>query len=671
MAKELASKNKDPESYEDLVSSFTPTERRFWIKYLECNNATEAYMHICPKDENGKPKTTRNSGIRSAHRILKRIKKKSVQSNISWKRTISDYPGCLMNSISASMRNVWNSLKAKFVKTKKAKPSNSKTTGPAWKRQNFWLKSMALRKIPLIITLMFLPTLAYSELQWKYPGTNGKNGLGKLESSQTERQSKMPNIIWEPHPGSQELFMTCPIFECLYEGNRGPGKTDALLMDYAQYIGCFGEAWRGILFRETYENLKDVIAKSMKWFPRIFPKAKYNDSKHYWRWPDGEILFFSYAKNPKDYWNYHGHEYPWIGWEELTNWASLQLYLDMTSCCRSSYPGIPLHYRATANPFGPGHNVVKMRFIDRAKPGEIIIDESIHPKLGKIINERVYIHGDRTENAHLSLADPDYEKRLSNITDPNKQKAWILGLWDIIAGGMFDDVWDQDIHWIEPFEIPKSWSIYRVFDWGSAAPFSVGWWTESDGCEVKLSNGKSYHFPRKTAFRIHEWYGWNGEPNQGIKLANKKIGKGIREREEKHPLLAGRKIRKGPADSSIWDEDDGTCIAEKINAGYHGAETKKKINIFTHANKKPGTRTKRWQIVREMFSAAKEKNKESPGMYIFNTCLQFKRTIPTLQRDEKNPEDIDTKSEDHIADEIGYFVITPRYKSGSVEVTGV
>lgn len=44
-------------------------------------------------------------------------------------------------------------------------------------------------------------------------------------------------VLWTPQPGSQVMFTTCPIFEVLYEGTRGPGKTDALLMDFAQHCG--------------------------------------------------------------------------------------------------------------------------------------------------------------------------------------------------------------------------------------------------------------------------------------------------------------------------------------------------------------------------------------------------------------------------------------------------
>ena len=39
---------------------------------------------------------------------------------------------------------------------------------------------------------------------------------------------------------------------------------------------------------------------------------------------------------------------------------------------------------------------------------------------------------------------------------------------------------------------------------------------------------------------------------------------------------------------------------------------------------------------------------------VFDTCLDTIRTLPVMQHDELDPEDLDTESEDHIADEIRY-----------------
>ena len=43
-----------------------------------------------------------------------------------------------------------------------------------------------------------------------------------------------------------------------------------------------------------------------------------------------------------------------------------------------------------------------------------------------------------------------------------------------------------------------------------------------------------------------------------------------------------------------------------------------------------------------------------PMIYFFDTCTASIRTIPVLQHDAKRPEDVDTESEDHAADETRY-----------------
>ncbi len=168
-------------------------------------------------------------------------------------------------------------------------------------------------------------------------------------------KGRMSTTVWAPHPGSQVHFLACPIFECLFEGTRGPGKTDALLMSYAQYVGVgFGAAWRGVLFRETYPQLADIASKSKRWFRLFFPGAKFNESTYSWKFPDGEELLLRQGVKEDDYWDYHGHEYPWIGFEELTNWRSLAFFEMMHSCCRSSHPGMPAHGQGDDEPLWPG-----------------------------------------------------------------------------------------------------------------------------------------------------------------------------------------------------------------------------------------------------------------------------------------------------------------------------
>ncbi len=462
------------------------------------------------------------------------------------------------------------------------------------------------------------------------------------------------NVIWAPQPGSQTLFLTCPFFECLFEGTRGPGKTDALLMDFAQHVGQgFGRAWRGILFRRTYKQLSDVVAKTKKWFWQIFPDAKFNESDYVWKWPGGEELLLRYMDKPDDYWNYHGHEYPFIAWEELTNWGTLDCYEAMKSCCRSSHPGVPRKYRSTCNPWGRGHNAVKRYFVDPAPAGVPIVDAQ-----GR---KRVRLFGSIFENKILLDADPGYLLNLQSITDENKKRAWLYGDWDITAGGALDDIWSRSVHAIRPFRIPGSWYVDRSFDWGSAKPFSVGFWAESDGTEAVMADGTTRCWPRGTLFRVGEWYGCKeGEDNVGIRMNSMDIGRGIHQREQRlRETLGVNWIAAGPADASIFDKADDDSIAAKIDAGYAAASSRP-VEVFVPANKAPGTRKRGLELARTRLEASLAKPMEAPGLFVFDTCSSWIRTVPVLPRDEGDPDDVDTEAEDHAYDDTRYRLIHQR-----------
>ena len=58
------------------------------------------------------------------------------------------------------------------------------------------------------------------------------------------------------------------------------------------------------------------------------------------------------------------------------------------------------------------------------------------------------------------------------------------------------------------------------------------------------------------------------------------------------------------------------------------------------ANKGPGSRAQGWEKMREHFVAAKQNPMEKPGLIVFDSCRQFIRTVPTLLRDDKKPDDV-------------------------------
>lgn len=248
------------------------------------------------------------------------------------------------------------------------------------------------------------------------------------------------NGVWSPQKGSQVVFLNCLFTECLYEGNRGPGKTDALLFDFLQDVGLgWGADWKGIIFRKTYPDLQDVIEKSRKWVKLIWPGATYNEAKSFWHWPTGEMLYFRQFAKPADYWKYHGHAYPWQAWEELCTYHDDGCFKSMFSCLRSTRVGMPRKVRATANPYGPGHNWVKLRYklpiAGNKIMGPVITDPGDDMK-------RIAIHGNLRENKILLHADPKYISNIKKAArNPAELRAWLYGDWNIVAGGAIDDIW--------------------------------------------------------------------------------------------------------------------------------------------------------------------------------------------------------------------------------------
>jgi len=489
----------------------------------------------------------------------------------------------------------------------------------------------------------------------------------------------LKQVAWAPQPGSQTFFLADPTVEVLYEGTRGPGKTDALIMDFCQEIGKgHGAEWKGILFRQTHPQLRDIIEKSKKWIKRIWPDAIYNEVKTMWEWPTGERLYFAHFNVRSDYDNYHGHAYPWIGWEELTNWPNPDCYKSMFSCSRSTIKGMPRKIRATTNPYGVGHNWVKARW--RLPINGEMGPNGTRPCVGPLIigdidaegnkePPRRAIHGYLDENQLLLHADPEYKGRIAAAArNASEKAAWLDGSWDIVAGGMFDDIWYEyrDTIVMEPFDIPPGWKIYRAYDHGSSKPFSVGWYAVSDGTDLKLRDGRVRSTLRGDKFRFKEWYGWRGVSNEGSRMLVADISKGIIEREIKWGLRAAdaswTRVSRGPADSSIFDDNTNgsdVSIATDFEKPVTINGVKHRGIFWERADKGPGSREQGWEQIRKALKATKRPPggfREIPGLFISTECPQWLRCVPVLPRDELKIDDVDDESEDHNGDETRYML---------------
>lgn len=500
-----------------------------------------------------------------------------------------------------------------------------------------------------------------------------------LQTINTEDEFKIDakNIVFKAVPGSSSEFaMDTRCDETLVCGTRGSMKTATQLNYFRQFVGIgYGAFWKGMIFDREFKNLTDLIAQSKKFFlPFGDCTISESTSGIKCRWHSGEELQFRHMKKVTDYGQIHGHEFPFLGVNELTNQTSLELYDMVLTTNRCSFipeidtprnskgeylthdkkplPPIPIRVFSTTNPSGRGHNAVKKRFIDVAPYGKIVYKDVniFNPQTGK---QEVYR---RTQIAIFSsyrenpFCPPSYAAKLASITDKNKRLAYEGGRWDITSGGALDELWNKEIHVKDRFKIPDNWYIKRCFDWGSSHPFAVIWIAEANGETVKMENGKEFTPYPGSYIVFHEWIGVEDiSSNKGIAMSAPDIADGILSKE--NDLLKEEWISTAPepgaADTQIGQirEKDVETIKKKMED--RGV-------FWTDADKSKGSRINGLQLIRDMLESSVKG--EGAGLYFMSHCVVCIETIPSLPRDEDNLDDIDSESFDHPYDALRYGV---------------
>lgn len=447
-------------------------------------------------------------------------------------------------------------------------------------------------------------------------------------------------VIWKAQPGPQTSLIQCPVFEVFYGGARGGGKTEGSIGDFLEHANTYGEHANGIFLRRTSKQLEEVVARTQSLFRPL--GATYREQKAEWRFPGGQRLKFRYLERDTDAEEYQGHNYTWCGVEEVTNFPSPEPINKMRATLRSSM-GVKVRMVLTGNPGGPGHQWVKQRYIDPCKTGFKVLRERFLDPFTKEIREleRVFIPSKLSDNPLLTRNDPMYVARLQQQGSAQLVKAWLDGDWDIVLGAFFD-CFNPYVHILDmSWEglLPRSALRFRSFDWGSARPFCVGWYILSDG---------TWGLPRGALLKYREWYGWNGQANVGLKMDADSVAIGIVEREK------GEYIKYGIADPQIFVRDGGPSIGERM--------------MMKKASFRPGDRKRKvgWDQLRKYLVG----EDGAPMLYFLECCESTIRTLPVVQHDEHDTEDVDTDNEDHAVDETRYAVMSRPWLPKSHPVEG-
>lgn len=462
-------------------------------------------------------------------------------------------------------------------------------------------------------------------------------------------------VIWQPQEGPQTALLECPVFEIFYGGARGGGKTEASIGDWLQHSSMYGEGAIGIFVRRKLTQLSEVIARTKQLFPKL--GAKYQEQQKTWTMKNGARLKFVYLERDSDAEEYQGHNYTRIYVEEVTNFPSSGPIDKLRATLRSGL-GVPVGMRLTGNPGGPGHNWVKARYIDPDPRGFRVLTEEFtypDPDTGapKTVSlGRVFIPSKIGDNVLLMRNDPTYILRLRQSGSEALVRAWLEGDWSIIDGAFFD-TWGPQL--ILPFDvakyIPPGAPRFRAFDWGSAKPFSVGWYAIADG-HWPLPKGylpEGIEIRPKALVKYAEWYGASG-PNKGLKMLATDVAQGIKEREKE----AGVHVKYGVADPAIFIRDGGPSIAESMmikGVTWRRADNKRKAG---------------WEAMRQRIVG----EGGMPMLFFSEACEDSIRTIPVLQHDEDDTEDLDTEGEDHAGDETRYACMSRPWLPRAIAVAG-
>ena len=454
----------------------------------------------------------------------------------------------------------------------------------------------------------------------------------KRTTSNSSQGNAVPSVvkqevIFEPNPGPQTKFLASTEQEVLYGGAAGGGKSYSMVADPVRYFA--NPHARMLLVRRSTEELRELISVSKQLYPKAVPGIKFMERDKTWVAPNGATLWMSYLDRDDDVMRYQGQAFNWIGFDELTQWPTSYAWNYMRSRLRSTRAsGLPLYMRATSNPGGPGHQWVRKHFIDPSPPGkpfwatdedgEVIKWPRGHSREGEPLFKRKFIPATLFDNPYLS-EDGLYEANLLSL--PEHQRRQLLeGDWDINEGAAFPE-FNRQTHVVEPYDIPSNWTRFRACDYGYGSYTGVVWFAVVPGSE-QLIVYRELYVSRVIATDLADM---------------------ILDIED------GEKVKYGVLDSSLWHNrgDTGPSLAEQM--------------IMKGCRWRPSDRSRGSRVAgkNEIHRRLQlDDFTEEPRLVIFSNCVNLISQLPSIPLDKKNPEDVDTHSEDHLYDALRYGVMT-------------
>jgi hypothetical protein len=453
----------------------------------------------------------------------------------------------------------------------------------------------------------------------------------------------------------QALLHASNARQIFYGGAAGGGKSHALRWDLITW--CFrAPGIQCYIFRRTYPELEDNHIKFIK--SEIPPAlGEYSESRKCMEFKNGSKIFFCYCERDADVRKYLGAEMHVVALDEASQMTPSQINFIKTRNRLGGFraPEDLRHalprFMMGSNPGGPAHSYLKTTFIDAAPPMEAFFDESMKDPTNPDDKGwlSVFIPAKIADNEYI---DKGYAASFSGLP-PELARAYRDGDWDAVVGQALQSL-SRERHMLRQFPIPRHWTRFSCIDWGTAKPFSVGWYAVSDGLLLESKrDGWSRYIPEGALVRYAEWYGCatddNGRflGNQGLRLDATAVARGIlaREADRSEPPIDYR-----VGDSQMWAQSDGPSVAERMvevdaRLAMRKSEKDRKHNFSEILARLAGNP--------DLMHDGEEN--DEPDLFITENCVHFWRTVPILTLDENDPDKgPDQRLEDHVYDEVAY-----------------
>lgn len=335
--------------------------------------------------------------------------------------------------------------------------------------------------------------------------------------------------------------------------------------------------------------------------------AQYRDISKEFIFPNGSRIVLGYCAAESDVLQYQGQAYDVIFLEEATQFTEYQ-YQTLTESNRPSghcKEGFSPRMYFTCNPGGVGHTWVKRLFIDKH------YRQAERPEDYTFIKSLVY------DNKFLMESDPDYVRTLQNLPE-DRRRAMLDGDWDVFEGQYFNE-FNRKVHTIEPFEIPKDWRRYVSMDYG--LDMLAAYWIAVDNW------GKAYVYK--------ELYKSDLIISDAAKAIKTMTGKDNIYQILAPPDLWNRRQETGKSVADIF-RDNGLMLHRAVSDRVRG-----------------------WYALKEWLKPYKdEQDIDTAKLVIFKNCVNLIRTLPQLQYDPRNPNDVANEPHEltHAPDAIRYFI---------------